>query len=116
VGSLPENRWNEFVSCVAALSPASPDFLLTGTDFARIRLLIHQRAGISLSGRKRQMFYRRLSRRLRDMGMRGFSAYLAGPHRCSSQSGQGGAMSLTSLGFQPFQHQICLPRMLHGHR
>ena len=61
---------------VAALSPAGPDFLLTDTDFARIRLLIHQRAGISLSGQKRQMVYSRLSRRLRDLGMREFSAYL----------------------------------------
>jgi chemotaxis protein methyltransferase CheR len=61
---------------VAALSPAGPDFLLTDTDFARIRLLIHQRAGISLSGQKRQMVYSRLSRRLRELGMREFSAYL----------------------------------------
>jgi chemotaxis protein methyltransferase CheR len=67
------------------LSPAGPDFLLTDTDFARIRLLIHQRAGISLSGQKRQMVYSRLSRRLRELGMREFSAYLgfleADPHR-----------------------------------
>ena len=61
---------------VAALSPAGPDFLLTDADFARIRLLIHQRAGISLSGQKRQMVYSRLSRRLRELGMREFSAYL----------------------------------------
>ena len=61
---------------VAAISPAGPDFLLTDTDFARIRLLIHQRAGISLSGQKRQMVYSRLSRRLRELGMREFSAYL----------------------------------------
>jgi len=60
----------------AALSPAGPDFLLTDADFARIRLLIHQRAGISLSGQKRQMVYSRLSRRLRELGMREFSAYL----------------------------------------
>ena len=61
---------------IAAISPAGPDFLLTDTDFARIRLLIHQRAGISLSGQKRQMVYSRLSRRLRELGMREFSAYL----------------------------------------
>jgi len=61
---------------VAALSPAGPDFLLTDTDFARIRLLIHQRAGISLSVQKRQMVYSRLSRRLRELEMREFSAYL----------------------------------------
>lgn len=60
----------------AALPPAGPEFLLTDTDFARIRLLIHQRAGISLSGQKRQMVYSRVSRRLRELGMREFSAYL----------------------------------------
>ena len=61
---------------VAALLPAGPDFLLTDADFARIRLLIHQRAGISLSAQKRQMVYSRLSRRLRELGMREFAAYL----------------------------------------
>ena len=61
---------------IAAISPAGPDFLLTDTDFSRIRLLIHQRAGIYLSGQKRQMVYSRLSRRLRELGMREFSAYL----------------------------------------
>jgi len=61
---------------VAALLPAGPDFILTDADFARIRLLIHQRAGIFLSGQKRQMVYSRLSRRLRELGMREFSAYL----------------------------------------
>ena len=61
---------------VATLSLAGPDFLLTDADFARIRLLIHQRAGISLSAQKRQMVYSRLSRRLRELGMREFAAYL----------------------------------------
>ena len=61
---------------IAAILPAGPDFLLTDTDFSRIRLLIHQRAGIYLSGQKRQMVYSRLSRRLRELGMREFSAYL----------------------------------------
>ena len=60
----------------SALSPAGPDFLLTDSDFARIRLLIHQRAGISLSVQKRQMVYSRLSRRLRELKMRKFSVYL----------------------------------------
>jgi len=61
----------------AALLPAEPDFLLTDADFERIRLLIHQRAGISLSVQKRQMVYSRLSRRLRELGLRKFSDYLA---------------------------------------
>lgn len=60
----------------ASLPPADPDFILTDTDCARICLLIYQRAGISLSAQKRQMIYSRLSRRLRELGMREFSAYL----------------------------------------
>lgn len=61
---------------VSALLPAGPDFLLTDTDFARIRQLIHQRAGIALSAQKRQMVYSRLSRRLRELEIYEFSAYL----------------------------------------
>lgn len=64
-------------SRVAALPPlAGPDFLLTDTDFGRIRVLIHERAGIALSVQKRQMVYSRLSRRLRELGLKEFSAYL----------------------------------------
>ena len=61
---------------VAANSLASPDFLLTDNDFATIRGLIHQRAGIALGAQKRQMVYSRLARRLRDLGMKEFSSYL----------------------------------------
>lgn len=65
------------LSRVAALPPlAGPDFLLTDTDFGRIRVLIHERAGIALSVQKRQMVYSRLSRRLRELGLKEFSAYL----------------------------------------
>jgi chemotaxis protein methyltransferase CheR len=75
---------------IAAPSLASPDFLLTDTDFAKIRTLIHQRAGIALGEQKRQMVYSRLSRRLRDLGLKEFSAYLryleADPHSDEWQS------------------------------
>ena len=54
----------------------APSFLLTDNDFAKIRTLIHQRAGIALGAQKRQMVYSRLSRRLRDLGLKEFSAYL----------------------------------------
>lgn len=65
------------ISRVAALPPlAGPDFLLTDTDFGRIRVLIHERAGIALSVQKRQMVYSRLSRRLRELGLKEFAAYL----------------------------------------
>lgn len=68
----------------AEISPASPDFLLTDHDFSKIRTLIHQRAGIALGAQKRQMVYSRLSRRLRELRLKEFSAYLsyleADPH------------------------------------
>jgi chemotaxis protein methyltransferase CheR len=52
------------------------EFLFTDSDFSRIRTLIHRRAGIALGEHKRQMVYSRLSRRLRDLGIPQFSAYL----------------------------------------
>jgi chemotaxis protein methyltransferase CheR len=58
------------------ISLAGPDFLLTDNDFATIRGLIHQRAGIALGAQKRQMVYSRLARRLRDLGMKEFASYL----------------------------------------
>ncbi|GFO60664.1 chemotaxis protein methyltransferase [Geomonas silvestris] len=45
-------------------------------DFQRVRELIHQLAGISLSPAKRDMVYSRLARRLRARGMQNFTEYL----------------------------------------
>jgi len=61
----------------AASSSVGPDFLLTDHDFSKIRALIHQRAGIALGAQKRQMVYSRLARRLRELRMKEFSAYLS---------------------------------------
>ena len=52
------------------------DFAFTAADFARIRSLIHRRAGISLSEHKRDMAYSRLARRLRARGLETFRDYL----------------------------------------
>jgi chemotaxis protein methyltransferase CheR len=52
------------------------DFEFTAADFARIRALIHRRAGISLSDHKRDMAYSRLARRLRACGLDTFKTYL----------------------------------------
>jgi chemotaxis protein methyltransferase CheR len=61
-----------------AQTPAefSRDFAFTEDDFARIRALIYQRAGISLSEHKRDMVYSRLTRRLRTLGIVSFRLYL----------------------------------------
>ncbi len=63
------------------LSPiqvASPmrEFQFTPADFDKVRKLIHQRAGISLSPAKQDMVYSRLSRRLRACGDKTFADYL----------------------------------------
>jgi chemotaxis protein methyltransferase CheR len=53
-----------------------PAFELTDRDFARVRRLILDYAGISLSEQKRTMVYNRLVRRLRSRGEAGFGRYL----------------------------------------
>ncbi len=52
------------------------EFHLSNTDFERVRQLIYQRAGISLHAGKQAMVYSRLSRRLRETGLRSFADYL----------------------------------------
>jgi chemotaxis protein methyltransferase CheR len=64
---------------LAALRQAAgtdAEFHLTDADFERVRQLIYQRAGISLHAGKQAMVYSRLSRRLRETGMRSFGQYL----------------------------------------
>ena len=55
----------------------STEFTFTDSDFAKVRTLIHRRAGIALGDQKRQMVYSRLSRRLRELGIPEFATYLA---------------------------------------
>ena len=52
------------------------EFSFDQRDFARVRQLIYQRAGISLHEHKQAMVYSRLSRRLRETGYQSFSVYL----------------------------------------
>lgn len=54
----------------------SKEFDFTVRDFERVRALIYQRAGISLSPNKQEMVYSRLARRLRATGIQSFSHYL----------------------------------------
>ncbi|CBV44221.1 CheR family methyltransferase [Halomonas elongata] len=53
------------------------DLELTDADFARIRQLIYQRAGIVLAEHKREMVYSRLAKRLRHHGLVRFADYLS---------------------------------------
>lgn len=52
------------------------EFSFTDRDFNRVREMIYQRAGISLSDNKQDMVYSRLARRLRVLGLSSFAGYL----------------------------------------
>lgn len=53
------------------------EFVFSSADFERVRKLIYQHAGISLSDVKQDMVYSRLARRLRATGLKNFADYLA---------------------------------------
>jgi len=52
------------------------EFEFTANDFSRVRKLIYQHAGISLSEAKTDMVYSRIGRRLRTVGYDSFKDYL----------------------------------------
>jgi chemotaxis protein methyltransferase CheR len=52
------------------------EYELSDDDFQRIRRLVRERLGIALAPSKRELVYGRLSRRLRALKLRDFSAYL----------------------------------------
>lgn len=53
------------------------EFSFTAADFERVRKLIYEHAGISLSSAKQDMVYSRLARRLRETRLKSFGEYLA---------------------------------------
>lgn len=52
------------------------EFSFSDADFERIRKLIYQKAGISLNPTKKDMVYGRLVRRIRELKLPSFSAYV----------------------------------------
>ena len=52
------------------------DFQLSQVEFERIRVLVREHTGISLSDSKRQLVYGRLARRLRALKLDSFSDYI----------------------------------------
>ena len=72
------------------------EFAFSDHDFARIRRLIHQHAGISLSDQKREMVYSRVTRRLRATGLDSFDAYLSHLNNCGPEEWQAFTNSLTT--------------------
>ena len=61
---------------LAPSTSAERQFNFREADFARVRRMIHERAGISLGTHKREMVYSRLARRLRALGGQDFASYL----------------------------------------
>ncbi len=57
-------------------SDSAKEFDFTLKDFERVRGLIYQRAGISLTESKQEMVYSRLARRLRATNINSFGQYL----------------------------------------
>jgi chemotaxis protein methyltransferase CheR len=56
--------------------PGLREFAFSAADFERVRKLIYQHAGISLSAAKQDMVYSRLARRLRATNKNSFGEYL----------------------------------------
>ena len=59
-----------------AIDLKAREYEFTSGDFERVRTLIYEIAGISLSSSKQDMVYSRLARRLRDRGLTRFADYL----------------------------------------
>jgi len=64
------------IGLAAAREQGAREFNFSTADFERVRKLIYQHAGISLSPVKQDMVYSRLARRLRATGKNTFSEYL----------------------------------------
>lgn len=72
------------------------EFSFSTADFERVRKLIYQHAGISLSPVKQDMVYSRLARRLRATGKNTFAEYLDMLERGGSSEWEGFVNSLTT--------------------
>jgi len=59
------------------ISPDSHEFELTDSEFDRLRELVREYTGISLSDAKRELVYSRLARRLRELKLKSFAEYCA---------------------------------------
>ncbi len=59
------------------LTSSGREFLFTTADFERVRKLIYNHAGISLTLAKQDMVYSRLARRLRETGIKTFNEYIS---------------------------------------
>ena len=95
------------------------EFAFSAADFERVRTLIYDRAGISLSPSKHEMVYSRLGRRLRALGLRGFKDYLALLERGDCAEWEAFTNSLTTnltAFFREAHHFPLLAELLKRHK
>ncbi|CAG0123877.1 Chemotaxis protein methyltransferase [Rhodocyclaceae bacterium] len=97
------------------------EFKFTSQDFQRVRKLIYDYAGISLSDSKQELVYSRLSRRLRATGIGSFEEYLGLLERNDEAEWQAFTNSLTtnltSFFREPHHFPILAEHMTrHKHR
>lgn len=85
------------------------EFHFTAQDFERIRKLIYDRAGISLSPAKQDMVYSRLARRLRATRIPSFNEYLARLERGDDVEMEAFTNSLTTNLTSFFREQHHFP-------
>jgi chemotaxis protein methyltransferase CheR len=85
------------------------EFHFTAQDFERIRKLIYDRAGISLSPAKQDMVYSRLARRLRATRIPSFNEYLARLERGDTVEMEAFTNSLTTNLTSFFREQHHFP-------
>jgi chemotaxis protein methyltransferase CheR len=57
--------------------PAAQEFVLTDSEFDRLRQVVRELTGIALTEAKRELVYSRLARRLRKLKLSSFSEYCA---------------------------------------
>lgn len=91
-----ESGVSRAVAADAAARVADREFVFSSADFERVRKLIYQYAGISLSPIKQDMVYSRLARRLRATGKKSFVEYLDGLERGDSSEWELFVNSLTT--------------------
>ena len=87
----------------------SREFHFTTQDFQRVRKMIYDHAGISLSDSKQELVYSRLSRRLRATGIPTFSQYLKLLERNDEKEWEAFANSLTTNLTSFFREQHHFP-------
>ena len=95
------------------------EFEFSGEDFERIRKLIYDHAGISLSPSKREMVYSRLGRRLRALGLSNFMDYLPLLENGDAAEWEAFTNSLTTnltAFFREEHHFPLLAELLQRHR